>query len=220
MAKTTIHGWTLPDGTSRPVVHTDMKNLADQMDGQVPFVCTSTTRPAHSTGLIIFETDTKRTRRSNGTRWMVVHQPWRLYTPDLGGNWGLGSGSSVSGAYNISGDEWCNVQAKIVWGSGATAPQQFPYVSVGLPFAIGGGGEAADTVGVSSFIVQGIGAHLYDGFGGGIKNVVTTCGVGGTGFQVFSNPNGSDVMNSIAGLGFKQGTVMCLSMSYRAVIPD
>lgn len=224
MAETTIHGWQLPDGTDRPVVHTDMKTLADQMDGEVPYVCTSTTRPAHVTGLLIYETDTKRTRQSTGTRWMVRHQPWKSYTPELQGAWNLGSsGTENVGAYCIFGDEMVQVHMKVKWGVGAGNPQTFPYVALGLPFAIAGGpASVPGTEGFGSFVAAGHGTHLYDGFGGGQKNLWVAGGVAGTGVQVFSWPVGGDFMNSMvgAGYGFKDGTVICVNYTYRAVIPD
>lgn len=218
MPQTSIHKWTLPEGTARPVVHTDMKALADQMDGQVPLVCTSTTRPPHVVGLVIFETDTKRTRQSNGTKWMLLSQPWTSFTPRLDG-WGtsLGSGSKNTAEYCFSGDGLFTAQGTITFGtSGVSDPPNFPFISVGMPFTLA---PMEDGNPAQAF---GDGSHLYDGFGGGLRRIFLAGSSGGDGFQIFSNPSSGAYMASLSGAGypFKAGTVITWRVQCKMTVPE
>lgn len=218
MPQTAIHKWTLPDGTARPVVHTDMKSLADQMDGQVPLVCTSTTRPAHSTGLVIFETDTKRTRQSNGSKWMILHQPWTSFTPRLDG-WGtsLGTGFKNAAEYCLAADGLFTAQGAITFGtSGVSDPPNFPFIVIAIPFTMD---VMADGNPTQFF---GDGSHLYDGFGGGLRRIFLAGSPNSDGFQIFSNPSGGAYMASLVGAGypFKAGTVITWRVQAKVIVPE
>jgi hypothetical protein len=214
MAETDIHNWPLPDGVDRPVVHLDLKALADAMDGQVPYPCTSTTRPPNIPGLFIFESDTKRTRQGDGTKWNMVMQPWTAYTPRLDGTWNLGSTGNSKGSYMLSGN-WCNAAGTITWGgTGVGQPQTFPYVAIALPFQMlgleGGGGQH----------YFGNLSHMWDGFGGGIKAGFMIGGAGTDGFQVFSHPTGAQGMGPISDYGFKAGTIISWQFSAYVNVPE
>jgi hypothetical protein len=61
--------------------------------GKLVIVCTSSTRPAHSEGLIIYETDTDGVYVSNGSAWVDIAPPgkprfraWRNGTQSIGFN--------------------------------------------------------------------------------------------------------------------------------------
>jgi hypothetical protein len=220
LATTDIHGWPLPDGTDAPVVHQDMKTLADVQDGQVPFVCTSTTRPVNVPGLIIYETDTQRTRQGNGTRWNILSQPWRTFTPTSSG-WGTSMGTSpqLHGWYCITADDMVQAYMRIVCGAGATVPPSFPYITVGLPYPVKSIGPGPD---MFTTQVYGDGGHLYDGFGGGLRRILLASSSTSSDAQIFAFPVGGAGMQSLAGAGypFKEGTILCFDMKYRAEIPQ
>lgn len=220
MATTDIHGWPLPDGTDNPVVHVDMKNLADAMDGQVPFVCTSTTRPPNVPGLVIFETDTKRTRQGDGSRWMILHQPWTKFTPTVS-QWGstLGSNPKLEGWYCVIADNYVHSYMKITCGAGATQSPNFPYVTIGLPFPM----KADIPSGDFAAQAYGDGGHLIDGIGGGLRRLFISTASGGGECQIFAFPTGGQVMGSMANSGYpanKAGTMMMFEIKYRAEIPQ
>lgn len=73
MPTTPLSGLPYPLGTILPFVHTDLANLANAVDAKLFIVCTSSTRPAHSAGRRIHETDTKRAYESNGSIWEPLH---------------------------------------------------------------------------------------------------------------------------------------------------
>ena len=72
MATTDLHDYVTPDGTATPIVHADMKVLADAIDEDTYVICTVSTRPPHAPGRRIFETDSKLSWISDGTTWHVI----------------------------------------------------------------------------------------------------------------------------------------------------
>lgn len=53
----------------------------DDLDGRAPWPVTSTTRPAHAAGRLIYETDTGRLLASSGSAWRavpIVQQEWTV----------------------------------------------------------------------------------------------------------------------------------------------
>lgn len=86
MASSTINGYTVPDGTSRPVVHEDLDLLVEQMSqGDVMRFASSTQRTAAfallgytpPTGALSYLIDVGRYEKYSGTAWV----------PAAGGNY-------------------------------------------------------------------------------------------------------------------------------------
>ena len=120
MAQTEIHSWPLPERTARPDVPQDLKNLADVLDRQVPFVCTQDTRPAPIAGLIIYETDTLRTWIGTGTRFNILGAESRSFTPQWVGWQALGTGFTSYGEYSIAAGGMVTVRMRLRSGRGAS----------------------------------------------------------------------------------------------------
>lgn len=132
MAETELHKWPLPDPTDTPNVPEDMAALAAEIDTQVPFVCTSTTRPAPILGLYIYETDTKRTWLGNGTEWEIQGQPWTPFTPVFTGWANLGGNYSAKGQYSIDVGGIVTVEVRLKAGTGSVMGNA-PLVVEGFP---------------------------------------------------------------------------------------
>jgi hypothetical protein len=73
-----------PDSTDAPFVHLDMSALADALDTRIQVVCTSASRPAHTAGQRIYETDTKQSYVSDGTAWLLESGGQRSWSTDRG----------------------------------------------------------------------------------------------------------------------------------------
>lgn len=150
MAKTEIHGWPLPELTASANVPQDLKNLADAFDRQVPFVCTADTRPAPYAGLVIYETDTQRTFIGTGSKFNILGQPWRSYTPAFNGWASLGSNPTRSGEYSIAAGGLVTVRARLKSGSGSVLGSG--RLNFTLPFS---GSSAVQEFGKASFLQNG-----------------------------------------------------------------
>lgn len=159
MAQTDIHGWPLPEPTATANVPQDLKNLADQIDRQVPYVCTSSTLPAPIAGLIIYETNTKRTWIGNGTGWNILGQEWVAFTPRFTGWASLGSNPISRGAYCVGPGGLVTVNVRLRSGSGASMGRA-PLVVEGFPVRSAGG---IQQFGVCSFLHTGPAGLLRDG---------------------------------------------------------
>lgn len=72
MGTTPLNQIPYPEATETPYVHLDMKEMAEAIDPRLTVVCTSTTRPAHRAGRIIYETDTGTLLTSSGTTWRYL----------------------------------------------------------------------------------------------------------------------------------------------------
>lgn len=68
--------WTLPSPelTAPPNVPADLQALANALDVRLGsiFYVTSTSRPAHRLGRVIYESDTKRLQISTGSAWVLL----------------------------------------------------------------------------------------------------------------------------------------------------
>lgn len=119
MAQTEIHEWPLPEPTATANVPQDMKNLADALDRQVPFVCTADTRPAPYAGLIIYETDTSRVLIGEGSRWQHISSNWKKFNPVFKGWQSLGTAPIQEGQYIIGSGGMVTFFARLKAGSGS-----------------------------------------------------------------------------------------------------
>lgn len=121
MAETELHKWPLPEITAQANVPADLKALADAMDQQVPYTCTSSTRPATPrAGLIIYETNTKRTYIGTGTGWQILGQDWVKYTPVFTGASNWGTNAVRTGQYCVGPGGMVTAQMRIQSGTGAS----------------------------------------------------------------------------------------------------
>lgn len=121
MAETELHKWPLPEITAKANVPVDLKALADAMDQQVPYTCTSSTRPANpKAGLIIYETNTKRTYIGTGSGWAIMGQDWVKYTPVFTGATNWGTNAVRTGQYCVGPGGMVTAQMRIQSGTGAS----------------------------------------------------------------------------------------------------
>lgn len=101
-------GWTYDTLTELADGPAMIKELADQVDAEIGLVAyTSATRPTTGNfdGRIIYETDTTRVMRYNGSAWQAVAQrDSQTYTPSWT-NGGGGAGLSI-GSGTLSGRYW------------------------------------------------------------------------------------------------------------------
>jgi hypothetical protein len=77
-------------------------------------ICTQATRPTGYNGLEIWETDTLRSLRHDGTNWIIMAEPPVVWTPTVTGLT-VGNGS-WDGEYHRS-DGWLDFRARFTWGS-------------------------------------------------------------------------------------------------------
>jgi hypothetical protein len=111
------------------------KTYADDAVDAVSTICTSTTRPTGGlryTGQVIYETDTKRTRRWDGAKWQILSQPYTAYDAVWGGfaNRG-GLAYSQGGEYAFIGPNTVRASAWFRGGPGAILGNS--RISVNLP---------------------------------------------------------------------------------------
>lgn len=159
MAKTEIHEWPLPELTAAANVPQDMKNLADQIDRQTPHVCTSNTRPAPISGLIIYETDTSRTYIGEGSRWQHISSQWKAWTPSFKGWQNLGSSPTQQGWYLVESGGKVTIRARL--RSGANASMGLSRLTMSLPFK--GANIPVQQFGDASFLNTGPSGILRTG---------------------------------------------------------
>ena len=77
-------------------------------------ICTSATRPTGYNGLEIWETDTFRSLRHDGTNWIILAEPQVTWTPTITGLT-VGNGT-WDGEYHRN-DGWCDFRARFTFGS-------------------------------------------------------------------------------------------------------
>lgn len=77
-------------------------------------ICTSGTRPTGSNGLEIWETDTLRSLRHDGTGWIILAEPPVTWTPTISG---LTVGNGSWDAEYHRSDGYCDFRARFTWGS-------------------------------------------------------------------------------------------------------
>lgn len=92
-------------------------------------ICTVTsgTRPTGVEGRLIYETDTKRTLRYDGSSWLTVWQPWKSFTPTWSGIT-LGSSTQEAGYSIFAGT--CYMAGKLTLGAGASVTGSVSMTSV------------------------------------------------------------------------------------------
>lgn len=206
MAKTDIHGWPLPELTATANVPQDMKNLADQIDRQVPFVCTADSRPAPIAGLIIFETDTLRTYIGQGSRFIILSQDWRNYTPSFNGWVNLGSSPTRQGEYSISSGSIVHVRARL--RSGAGTNMGTGRLNFSLPIA---------PVGYTQ--QMGLATFLATGPSGWIRTAMVVAGGGGALAEFYVDQGATPVATpGNAGMPWQNGSEVHVNFSYQADI--
>lgn len=134
MAETELHKWPLPEITAQANVPADLKALADAMDQQVPYTCTSSTRPTTPrAGLVIYETNTKRTYIGMGTSWQILGQDWVKYTPSFTGATNWGTNALREGQYCVGPGGMVTSQMRLVSGAGASLGTGRITVSLPVP---------------------------------------------------------------------------------------
>jgi hypothetical protein len=189
----------------------DTANFAEDVVDSVRFICTSTTRPAAGlryVGQEIFETDTKRTRIWDGTRWECVRQSHTLFTPVWSGFTSLGGGYTVGGSYAVIGPRMvrCNMWLK----AGAGASMGNGRLAVTLPFPAAGYPQQF-----------GQGSLLIDGPLGPLRAISGAFGGGSTGVELWAWPNLeylSAAMRTLgeAGYPFAQNTEIHFNVTYES----
>lgn len=209
MAETEIHKWPLPNPTDTPNVPEDMATLAGAMDGQVPLVCTAATRPAPVRGLIIYESDTKRTWQGDGAKWQILAQPWVAYTPAFKGWSNLGASPVARGEYcvhpggMVAARMWLRAGAGTVLGTGA--------LTVTLP--LGGNAGRTQQFGEVSF--------LEGGPLGGIRRGIMAMNAQDTEAIMFIDQGASPVANpGNAGIPWYQNSEVHCSMLYASSLAE
>lgn len=94
---------------------TDLRTRAASLGGTQ--VCTSSTRPSGASvysGLEIWETDTLRLLRHDGTGWIIMAEPQVAWTPTMTG---LTVGNGTWDAEYHRNDGWCDFRARFTWGT-------------------------------------------------------------------------------------------------------
>lgn len=71
MGSTARHAYRYPDGSNPVTLATYFRQLADDVDAQVPWVSSST--PPHKNGLVWYNPTTKNTQISDGTAWQPIN---------------------------------------------------------------------------------------------------------------------------------------------------
>lgn len=205
MAKTEIHEWPTPEITAQANVPADMKALADAMDRQVPFACTSTTRPEPFAGLMIYETNTSRVLIGEGTRWQHVSSNWKKFTPVFRGWERLGTNPIQEGQYIIGSGGMVTMFARLK--SGANASMGLGRLEMaGLPLK--GASIDMQQFGTYSLLVSGPTGPLRVGQVAMGSNAATAV-------ELFITNGASGVSSpGPAGIPWTSGSELHLSMTY------
>lgn len=204
MAKTDIHEWPLPEPTATANVPQDMKNLADALDRQVPFVCTADSRPAPIAGLIIYETDTSRTLIGEGNRWQHVSSNWKKFTPVFKGWANLGTSPLQEGQYIVGPGGEITIRARLRSGAGASMGLG-RLTMEGLPFKDAG-------IWVQQF---GTVSLLQNGPGGALRLAQCVLPNGSKGVEFFISNGASGVSSpGPAGVPWGNGSELHLNLTY------
>lgn len=91
-------------------------------------ICTSSTRPTGSNGLMIYETDLFRLSFHNGTGWVIMSEPPQVYTPTAT-NITAGTGGTLQGVYQRSMG-YIDLQFYVVLGSSGFSVTGNPILSL------------------------------------------------------------------------------------------
>ena len=117
---------------------TDLRTRASSLGGIQ--VCTSTTRPSGASlysGLEIWETDTQRVLRYDGTGWIIMAEPIQSFAV-TGSGWTLGNGT-FTGQFHRS-DGWNDVNYRFILGSTSAVNGRFvvalPVAMASVPFLV------------------------------------------------------------------------------------
>lgn len=121
MPTTTRHAFRSPAGSDAPDVPTRIKDLADDVDAQVPWVTTSTPTPLKN-GLVWHNTSTLQTQITDGTTWYPVNgSVWTTYTPTfvMGVSNGTKTGQYIRSGKMITVNASMTATASVSLGAGA-----------------------------------------------------------------------------------------------------
>lgn len=146
---------------------TDLRTRASSLGATQ--VCLSTTRPAGAAlynGLEIWETDTQRSLRYDGTGWIVMSEPAQTFTV-TGAGWTLGNGTFTGVSHRSDG--FIDVNYRFLLGTTSAITGRFsvalPVAASGLTFLLsgnmyGGGNEYPAMIGTdgSNLYIDAIGA--------------------------------------------------------------
>lgn len=169
---------------------------------QVITDCTSSTRPASPvTGRRIFESDTLREYRWNGSSWVLVKclGAWDAWTP----GWTQGVALTSTPAGNESIKEGREVSAGGNWTftSAGTAASR---LIVPLPYAVAAALASNHAVGVAHFVDAG--STIYSG-------VVATTSTTTAGIQM---NNSGDLFGNSPAVTIASGDSVSVQLNYRA----
>lgn len=208
MATTTIHGWKTPNGGEIPAVPADMKALADQLDTQVPFVCTAATRPQPFAGLQIYETDTKRWYYGDGADWHILAQDWVGFTPTWMNFENLGSGYKSWGQYSIAPGGMVTLQMKLVSGAGSLmGPGRLTVAN----FPLAAAGINLQMFGTCSF--------LHTGPNGLLRTGILAMGGTGTSAEIFVPQGATPVATpGNTGIPWQGGSELHAHVTYPSIL--
>lgn len=207
MAKTDIHEWPLPEITAQANVPADMLALAAAMDKQVPFVCTSSTRPAPTAGFMIYETNTKRWYYGDGTDWHILAQDWVNFTPRFIGWKALGTNPTQRGQYCIGPGGMVTVRLQLKGGAGSSMGTGRVSVD-GFPVAVGG---SLQQYGECTWLISGPNGILRPG--------IMTTGGGATGAEFYIAQGSAPVATpGAAGIPWQANSELHCSMTYNSVL--
>lgn len=204
MATTPIHKWPTPELTGTANVPQDMRNLANQIDRQVPHVCTSNTRPSPIAGLIIYETNTTRTWIGDGSRWLILGQDMVRFSPTWTGFAKMGTGSKSWGQYSIGPGGMVTLQMRLTAGTGA---------SMGTArLGVASFPVAASSINLQSF---GVCSFLHTGPSGLLRTGILTMGGTGTSAEIFVSAGASPVQTpGQAGVPWGNGSQIHAHITY------
>lgn len=128
-------------------------------------VCTSTTRPSHAAGRIIYETDTGAIAVSDGSAWSFIDTKKQTYTPTINGaGFQLGSGGVNKGEYMRQG-KLLNIKFTVYLGAGGSMPNTSDswtwILPAGITVPTGAGNEQTLAAKVNNANTYHAGAYGY-----------------------------------------------------------
>jgi hypothetical protein len=174
---------------------------------EISSVVTSTTRPPNpAINQYIYETDTKRTRRWDGERWVCTAQPHTLFTPQWQGFTYLGAGYTVGGSYTVISERMVRCNMWLRGGDGASMGTG--RLAVTLPFAVAGYPQQF-----------GIGSSLITGPSGPLRQILGATGGGATAVELWAWPDVSDAQAAMRtpgqmGYPFQGGSEFHFNFTY------
>ena len=183
-------------------------SVADYID-ETTLICTSTTRPPHAPGRLIYETDTTRELRSIGGAWQIQRSQYRRYVPQWNGFERLGAGFFSEGEWAWISPETVRVSALLRAGTGVDMSMGNARLSFTLPI------PTASTI----ILQEGVGAHTTGGVNGHHRRIIVETGQSNGAAEVWAwpTPNTRFATLGEAGYGWGPRDELHAQLIYKAV---